>query len=173
MSKPPPVPELEFLKLSANHAELVSKLSALGCPTPDIRQFAEHVGEAWFRLGEEHLNEAKSLLSSGCRRAVYSRAYYAAYNASKGTRYLVKGIVSLKGDDHGKASMDLPDDFPDVEKWGQRLSALYENRLRADYDNWLTTAKDLTSSPDDAVTEADAFVNESRSYLNSKFGMKL
>lgn len=173
MSKSPPVHELQFLKLFANHAELSNRLLLLGCPTSDIQQFAMHVCEAWFHLGEEHLAEAKKLLAAGCLRATYSRAYYAAYNASKGARYLVKGIVSLKGDDHGKASSDLPDDFPNVATWGMKVSVLYENRLRADYENWSTTTKEFTINPDDAVADAEAFVAETRVYLNGKFGMSL
>jgi uncharacterized protein (UPF0332 family) len=173
MSKPPPIPELEFLSLFSNHAELASKLLKLGCPAPDISRFAEHVGKSWFGLGIQHLDEAKTLLSAGCSRAVYSRAYYAAYNASKGTRYLVKGKVSLKGDDHGRASTELPDDFPDLANWSQRLSTLYEHRLRADYDNWTNTPAEQSLSPQQAVIEADAFVEQTRIYLNTKFGLRL
>src|SRR5690606_23567879 len=98
---------------------------------------AQHVGAAWFHLGDAHLAEAKSLLrlKSTPHRAIYSRSYYAAYNASKSIRYLTMGFVSLKGDDHGKAA-ELPVDFPEKEKWAKAISTLYENRLRADYDNW-------------------------------------
>ena len=173
MSKKPPVDELEFLKLSANHLDLARKLSTLGFSTPDLNQYAQHVCEAWFRLGEEHLAEAKKLLLVGCPRAVFSRAYYAAYNASKGARYIVQGFVSLKGDDHGKASTDLPGDFPNVATWASRISVLYEHRLHADYDNWSNTSAGFILTPADAVDEAVAFINEARIYLNSKCGMTL
>ena len=177
MSKKPTVDELEFLKLSANHAELASKLATLGCPTPDIQEYAKYVGEAWFLLTEDHLTEAKKLLIAGCHRATFSRAYYAAYNASKSARYLVKGKVSLKGDDHSAASSeipdDFPDDFPDVARWVGRISALYEHRLRADYDNWSNTAGAFTLTPDAAVREAAEFIKDVSTYLNSKFGMTL
>lgn len=173
MSKKPPVKELEFLKLSANHAELARKLSTLGCPTPDIHQYAQYICEAWFHLGEEHLAEAKKLHKMKCRRSVFSRAYYAIYNASKGTRYMANGCVSLKGDDHGKASVDLPHDFPNSPDWTNTISMLYEHRLRADYDNWSDTADELTLRPIDAVAKAEAFIDEARTYLNAKFGTKL
>lgn len=173
MSKKPPVHELEFLKLSANHLELARKLSTLGCPAPDLHLYAQHVCEAWFHLGEEHLAEAKKLIAANCPRAAFSRAYYAAYNASKGTRYIAQGFVSLKGDDHGKASTDLPGDFPNDAVWAGKISLLYEHRLHADYDNWSNTAADLTLTPADAVAEAESFINEARAYLNSKYGMTL
>jgi uncharacterized protein (UPF0332 family) len=173
MSKKPPVHELEFLKLSANHLELTRKLSTLGCLNPDINQYAQHVCKAWFRLGEQHLEEAKKLLHAECLRAVYSRAYYAAYNVSKGTRYITKGFVSLKGDDHGKASTELPEDFPDVAAWASKISVLYEHRLHADYDNWSDTLSTYTLKPNVAVKEAEDFIGEARNYINNKFGMEL
>ncbi|MDO9013674.1 MAG: HEPN domain-containing protein, partial [Polynucleobacter sp.] len=173
MPKKPPVHELKFLKLSPNYFELTSKLSELGCPNHDINQYAQHVCEAWFRLGEQHLEEAKQLLHVGCLRAAYSRAYYAAYNASKGTRYIYKGFVSLKGDDHGKASTELPPDFPDVANWASTISVLYEHRLHADYDNWSDTPSTYTLQPNQAIKEAENFISEARDYINNKFGMEL
>jgi uncharacterized protein (UPF0332 family) len=173
MAKKPPVAELEFLKLSGNHLELDRKLSSLGCETPDIFAYAQHVCEAWFRLGEKHLTEAKLLVASGCNRAGFSRAYYAAYNASKAARYIKAGFVSLKGDDHAAASTALPGDFPDVAKWSMKISALYEHRLWADYDNWVDTEARFTLKPTDAVADAAAFIDETRAYLNSKCGMNL
>jgi len=172
MAKKPPVTELEFLKLSSNHLELDRKLSCLGCQTPDILHYAQHVCEAWFRLGEEHLVEAKLLVAAGCKRAGLSRAYYAAYNASKAARYIKAGFVSLKGDDHAAAST-LPGDFPDAAKWSMKIGTLYENRLWADYDNWTDTEARFTLKPTDAVADAAVFIDETRAYLNSKCGMNL
>ncbi len=172
MSKKPPVSELEFLKLSDNHLELKRKLSLLGCSSREISEYAQHVSEAWFRLGEKHLEEANLCESSGCSRAVFSRAYYAAYNASKAARYIRSGFVSLKGDDH-KAAPLLPGDFPEAEKWSMKLTVLYEHRLCADYDNWGDTQTRFTLKPADAIRDADGFINETRAYLNSKCGMIL
>lgn len=173
MTKRPPVSELEFLKLSGNHNELTRKLTTLAVPTPAIREYAAYVCEAWFRLAEEHLAESKLALAASCRRASLSRAYYAAYSASKSTRYIVQGSVSLRGDDHGKASQDLPGDFPDVAAWAQRITVLYENRLRADYDNWSATQSEFTLTPTQAVAEAESFVAAARAYLNSTYGIKV
>jgi uncharacterized protein (UPF0332 family) len=172
-TRPLPVPELEFLKLTSNHLELDRKLNQLGWTNAELRQFAVQVGTKWFELGKQHLDEAIRLNAAGCQRACFSRAYYAAYNASKAVRYLVKGIVSLKGDDHGKASIELPDDFPDVAQWSSKISALYEHRLRADYDNWTTTGAEQTLRPDAAINDATLFIDTARTYLNTKFGMNL
>ena len=122
------------------------------------------VASCWFRLAQEHLDDARVALSSGRSRAVYSRAYYGAYNASKAVRYLVNGEVSLKGDDHRKAS-ELPDDFPRVDHWSRVITELYEDRLRADYENWANTPAEHTHLPDECLRHADGFVAECRQYL--------
>lgn len=172
MSKAPPVSELEFLKLSGNHAELGSKLLQLGCPTPDIRQFAEHVCESWFNLGAQHLAEAKNVPVATCPRTVLSRSYYAVYNASKAVRYMVNGQVSLKGDDHKQAGM-LPDDFPEVALWSEKIVKLYGDRLYADYDNWTSTQSEFNSTPSKAIQIAEDFVTAARGYLNQKYNLSL
>jgi len=170
----PSVHELEFLKLTANHLEFGRKLNTLNFSNPSLIHHAEYIGAAWFHLADEHLKEAKSMLRLKIKphRAVFSRSYYAAYNASKSIRYLTAGSVSLKGDDHGKAT-DLPGDFPDKEQWATTLATLYENRLRADYDNWTTTGSDFSQSSRDAVKSAAAFLVEARMYINSKIGSSI
>jgi uncharacterized protein (UPF0332 family) len=173
MPTQPPIPELEFLKLSGNHQELANKLTKMGIPAPDLGEYAKHICQCWFRLAEEHLGEAKRALVGNCTRAVFSRAYYAAYNASKAARYIVQGRVSSKGDDHANASADLPKDLPNVAQWSQQITQLYEHRLRADYDNWSDTAANNFLTPADTVQAADAFVDEVRTYINAKFGMQL
>ena len=173
MAKQPPVSEQDFLRLTNNHNELSRKLANLNCHTPDILEFAKFVCEAWFKLGEEHLAEAKQLAQIGSVRGTCSRAYYAAYNASKAIRYLNNGFVSLKGDDHARASSELPDDFPDAATWSEKLSRLYELRLWADYDNWTTTIASLSSETTKAITDAEAFIGAARTFVNFKFTMTL
>jgi uncharacterized protein (UPF0332 family) len=168
--KKPPIPEQEFLKVAPNHGELTSKLTAIGTPVPDIFEYAKYVCRCWFSLAEEHLDEANKALAANCTRAVFSRAYYAVYNASKAARYIVRGGVSLKGDDHAKASTDLPQDLPNVDHWSQQITELYEHRLRADYDNWADTATSNSLTPANTVANATAFVTEARNYINTKFG---
>ncbi len=94
------------------------------------------------------------------------------YNASKAVRYIVVGAVSLKGDDHQKAH-DLPNDFPDVDQWSLRITRLYENRLRADYDNWNSTSAEYSMTTAEALSFADVFVSMTKTYLNTKFGTAL
>ncbi len=170
MPKRPPVHELEFMKLSRSHGELSAKLTTIGIPSPDLLEYAKHICECWFKLAEIHLNDAKAALAANCQRAVISRSYYAAYNASKAARYLVRGTVSLTGNDHASASTDLPDDLPNVAQWAQDITLLYEHRLRADYDNWSDTAASSTLTPGDAIAKATAFIDEVRGYVNAKFG---
>lgn len=132
MPKKPPIAELDFIKFTNNHAEFARRLQPLNVQSGDIIEYAQHVAKCWFELGGEHLVDAKLALENKRSRATYSRAYYAAYNASKAARYVVSGIVSLKGDDHGQAATNLPRDIPDVAKWSQVMTQLYECRLYAD-----------------------------------------
>jgi uncharacterized protein (UPF0332 family) len=173
MPKPPPISELDFIKLTSNHAEFGSKLARLAIASPSYGAYAEHVCECWFRLAEDHLREADVAVTSGCPRAAFSRAYYAGYNASKAVRYMVNGVVSLKGDDHGRAAVDLPGDLPSTATWSQNLTTLYEHRLRADYDNWQSSTTQNTLLPAQAVQIAREFLETARTYLSQKFGIIL
>jgi len=173
MAKPPIIDEREFLKITKNHGEFCQKLRSLGFGTAstDVIENAYHVGLSWLCLAFEHMKDAKAAEGTGSQRASYSRSYYAAYNASKSVRYIVTGAVSLSGDDHNHAS-DLPDDFPDVEKWTDAINNLREHRLKADYDNWASTAAELSLTPPQAVQLAETFMSEATKYLETKFGIK-
>lgn len=178
MQMPPlptsPTDERRFLKNIRNHAEFRRNLSDLSMvtdlPVFDGRVLA--VTGSWMKLGDEHMADAMAAHAAGRIRAAYSRAYYAAYSASKAVRYHVNGVVSLKGDDH-QAAPELPDDFPDVDRWSNLVAALYEHRLRADYDNWSNTASENTLAPDDCISQAQQFLAECRQYLLHKFGVTL
>lgn len=172
MPKQPPIHELKFLKYVPNHGELGRKLSELQLAAPDLAEYARHVAKCWYRLAESHLDDAQKARAVNCERATFSRAYYAAYNASKAIRYLVNGAVSLKADDHQKAP-ELPDDFPTPDVWSEKITKLYENRLLADYDNWSTTASEHSMTQDQALNAARDLLHETRNYLNSKYGMSL
>jgi uncharacterized protein (UPF0332 family) len=170
MPKQPPVHETEFLKISRNHRELARTLSTIGIQAPEVLEYAKQLSKCWFTLAEEHLREANAALAAHCERAVFSRSYYAAYNASKAVRYITNGAVSVKSDDHSKASADLPSDLPNVDQRAQEITQLYEHRLRADYDNWSDTTTSNTLTPADAISLADAFISEVRAHVNQKFG---
>ena len=157
-----------------NHAEFRKHLSDLSMVT-DLPIFDGKVltiTASWMILGDEHMADAMAAQTAGRMRAAYSRAYYAAYNASKAVRYHVNGIVSLKGDDHQAAS-ELPDDLPDVDRWSKLIVALREHRLRTDYDNWSNTAGENTLSANVCISEAQQFLTACRQYLLDKFGVSL
>lgn len=172
MAKPPVVDEREFLKLTRNHGEFSQKLKTLGhsAAASDLVENAHYVGLCWFWLADEHLKDGKISAGAGSDRAVYSRSYYAAYNASKSVRYVVAGAVSLAGDDHKDASK-LPDDFPDLAKWADAITRLREHRLIADYDNWTSTKSEFSMTSTEAIQLAEAFVAEAKVYLHTKFGL--
>lgn len=166
--------ELEFIREIANHREFCRKLAQLGLPDAEaaVRTQALTIGARWFLLGQEHLKEARLALRGGVRRAAYSRAYYAAYSASRSVRYIATGSVSLRGDDHQKAP-ELPGDFPEPTKWGPCITKLYQERLRADYENWRTPPTKFGINASTAVREAAAFVALCKRYLKSKHGVTL
>lgn len=173
MSKQPPIAEPEFIKLTYNHAEFARKLHDLNIGNSDINEYAHHVAKCWYILALEHLEDARVALANRRRRATYSRSYYAAYNASKATRYAVSGFVSLKGDDHAVAGTNLPKDIPDVAKWSQAVTQLYECRLYADYDNWANSTASLPLSPDQALETATEFLQVIKKYASDKMGLAL
>ena len=135
----------------------------------EVHRNAIFVGRRWLELGREHLEDATAALGTQKPRMVYSRSYYAAYNASKAVRYIVYGIVSLKGDDHTEAS-NLPDDFPHIDKWAEAIPKLREHRLLSDYDNWRVTRDSFELSLEEAVALAGDFVADAQAYLDGKYG---
>jgi uncharacterized protein (UPF0332 family) len=158
--------------MTGNHGQFRQRLVKLGqlAASKEIERYAHHVGLCWLRLALEHLEDARHSCTSGHNRAVFSRSYYAAYNASKAVRYIVGGFVSLKGDDHPKASSDLPDDFPQVDKWSEIVTQLFEHRLRADYDNWVGSAAENSLTAETALGLAQEFVDRCRAYLSARLG---
>jgi hypothetical protein len=169
----PPISELEFLNLSGNFKELSRKLRALGVPADAVDAQARHVCKCYLQLAYQHLEEAEGALSRPFARTVYSRAYYAAYSASKAARYFASGFVSLKGDDHKKAGVELPGDLDDLDSWSLLISDLREHRVRADYDNWHDTPANHTMAPDEALKRARNFVEAISRYLTEKHGISL
>jgi hypothetical protein len=174
MVKPPAIDEREFLKLTRNHGEFCDKLRTLGytAASADLIEIAQHIGLSWPRLAHEHLNDGRAAEKATSSRASCSRSYYAVYNASKAVRYIVSGMVSLKSDDHKDAS-ELPDDFPDVEKWTDAIIKFKEHRLRADYDNWIATQSEHSRTSAETIALAEGFLWETSTYLEAKFGIRL
>ena len=168
------VEELDFIQLVRNHREFKRQLEALGL-SPRLAVYDRKVRGvccAWLGLAHQHLREAKRAKTARLGRSVYSRAYYAAYSASKALRYLTAGVVSLHGDDHKKVG-DLPADFPNLAAWTLDLSVLYEHRLRADYDNWTKTKAENKFTLAQALDKAEAFVRDCETYLQKECGIQL
>jgi len=164
--------ERKALELLRNHAEFKATLVSLTM-NRDLTVLEQHVhavARRWFELARIHYADASAANASANPRAVYSRAYYAAYNASKAVRYVVRGSVSLKGDDHRRVA-DLPDKFPDVDSWTSQLPLLYEHRLRADYDNWSDTSAENTLTPSDCLAAAAKFLSAAEQFLMAEYGL--
>ncbi|MBI4908226.1 MAG: hypothetical protein HY820_31660 [Acidobacteria bacterium] len=162
------------LELLRNHAEFKTTLTSLSMRN-DLRTLDAHVhavARRWFELARAHYTEALGMDPSSSPRSVYSRAYYAAYNASKAVRYVVRGFVSLRGDDHKKVA-ELPDSFPDVDSWVAKLPQLYEHRLRADYDNWSDSLLENQLTPPECLAAAKAFIEVAEGFLVSEYGLKV
>lgn len=158
--------ELEFLRRVRNHKDQAALSTELGSADANkkVREKAVTIARKWFSLGQQHLSEGDAAVRANAERAGYSRAYYAAYSASKAIRYLKVGNVSLKGDDHQEVG-NLPEDFPDLDQWSKTLTELYESRLRADYDNWDSTAVAFKYSALDCVEHARNFLVEAERYF--------
>jgi uncharacterized protein (UPF0332 family) len=164
--------ERKSLELLKNHAEFRATLISLTMngDLPILESHVHAVARKWFELARLHLADASAADVRRNPRAVYSRAYYAAYNASKALRYVVRGAVSLRGDDHKKVA-DLPGAFPDVDSWTARLPLLYEHRLRADYDNWSDTSRENVLSPADCLSSAGMFLQAAEEFLRAEYGL--
>lgn len=175
MAKAPPIDGRKFLELTKNFGKASRDMSALGFAqtATEIVEFGHHIGLCWLKLALRHLADAKaSQKQKGTRRAVFSRSYYAVYNASKAVRYVAYGTVSLFGEDHQKAG-DLPDDFPNVANWAVDITRLREHRQKADYDGWEATTKEFSLTSKKCLELAKSFIGDATSYLDSKYGIKL
>jgi len=166
--------ERRALELLKNHAEFKATLVSLtmNADLPTLESHVHSVARRWFELARMHHADARAADIRRHPRSVYSRAYYAAYNASKAVRYVVRGFVSLRGDDHKKVA-DLPSSFPDVDSWVAKLPLLYEHRLRADYDNWSDTAVENVLSPADCLAAAGDFLNAAEQFLLAEYGLRI
>ena len=168
------IDHLGFWRDFKNHAELnrlIEKYKLRTVPD-DFNVVVHSVAKRWMKLADVHLKDAKMSCSLECRRTFYSRAYYAVYSASKSVRYIAKGFVSDKGDDHQKVS-DLPVDFPDYQKWGSFLRNMYKNRLVADYDGWTYSKRSLNADLALVFKESRAFVRTAKNYLRANHGIAL
>jgi hypothetical protein len=118
-----------------------------------------------YALGRNHYQFAIRQNNRAWRQKV-SRLYYAAYNVSRAARLCVHGEYSMDSSDHKKITL-LPDDFPNKNKYSNRLGVLRDDRNLCDYDH---TAKllDLVVGPHDAIELVQQFLEDTKSYLNGR-----
>lgn len=154
-----------------NHG-LVKRVLSSFCGTTSLEFLDEAVrrqARAWFRLGVEHARVARALSGKKTRdwRSVVSRAYYAAYNASRAVRYLVDGQVQMDVTDHKKVG-ELPRDFPDRGDWTVFLTDLHDARNKSDYDPWPETIRELPRTPGELLSGAATFLRAAAEYLRGR-----
>jgi hypothetical protein len=118
-----------------------------------------------YALGQSHYYFAVRQNNRSWRQKI-SRLYYAAYNVSRAVRLCVNGEYSVDSSDHKKIEA-LPDDFPDKNKYANRLGVLREDRNLCDYDH---TAKltDLVVGANDAAVLVQQFLKDAQGYLTRR-----
>jgi hypothetical protein len=118
-----------------------------------------------YALGRSHYNFAIRQNNRSWRQKV-SRLYYGAYNVSRAIRLCVNGEYSIDSSDHRKIEI-LPDDFPNKNRYANRLGVLRDDRNLCDYDH---TAKltDLIVGVNDATELVQQFLNDAQSYLKRR-----
>lgn len=139
-----------------------SALDAIeSCLCENVRQL--------FELARQHLSLATKLTATHWRHSV-SRAYYAAYSAARAVRLYTTGEYSTDVKDHQRFDQ-LPDDFPQRERFANQLSVLRDDRNLSDYDH-SATAEELVLGRSDSIALAREFLDEAKGYFSSK-GLRL
>ena len=153
-----------------NHGKVLNLLTQMagGANLSWYNDRVHAVARQWLLLASQHLRIARQLVAAPRYwRATVSRSYYAAYNASRSVRYVVKGQIRLDGEDH-QAVGELPDDFPLKAKWSTFLTDLRKDRNIADYDAWPGMRGSLSLEPTDSFSGAEDFVKTSKAYLRGR-----
>jgi len=137
--------------------------------TPSLAAYDEAVKTTCryhITLASDHLAAARSSKGPHWRTRV-SRAYYAAYAASRAVRFYVTGGFSSEVEDHKKVA-ELPDDFPGLADWNDALTQMRHDRNLADYDAWPDCREKLNKPPLDTFDLASRFVQEAKRYLRAR-----
>lgn len=152
----------EKLRLFSEGASLCARAGV------SIIQLQQQAAEDRMQLARRHLVDArKSLKAKPIQaRSTVSRAYYAMYHAARAATY-----ISFGGDDHEAHSAlpgKLPDDFPDVAKWKNKLKDARLERNRADYDPYPKNEKAFEPSAKRLLIEAQDLLTKADAYIKSK-----
>lgn len=118
-----------------------------------------------FSLGMEHLEFARAAEKKHWRQII-SRAYYAAYNASRAVRLHDEGVYSTDVSDHEKI-VKLPATLPNRATYETELKVFRSDRNVADYDH-IATIHDLAKTPQEWLTLADEFIHDARTFLTGR-----
>jgi hypothetical protein len=118
-----------------------------------------------YALGRGHYYFAVRQNNRSWRQKI-SRLYYAAYNVSRAVRLCVNGEYSIDSSDHKRIEV-LPDDFPNRNRYANRLGVLRDDRNLCDYDH---TAKltDLVVNVSDAAELVQQFLKDAHRYLKQR-----
>lgn len=81
-------------------------------------------------------------------------------------RLCVSGEYSVDASDHKRIEM-LPDDFPNNNKYGNRLGVLRDDRNLCDYDHTARLA-DLVVGVNDAAELVQQFLKDAQGYLKQR-----
>jgi hypothetical protein len=118
-----------------------------------------------YALGRSHYYFAIRQNNRSWRQKI-SRLYYAAYNVSRAVRLCVNGEYSTDSNDHRRIET-LPDDFPNKNKYANRLVVLRDDRNLCDYDHTAKLA-DLVVSVNDAAELVQQFLKDAQGYLKRR-----
>ena len=99
-----------------------------------------------------------------------SRMYYGAYTACRSVRLFDSGAYLTDVKDHQKFN-ELPNDFPQRNRFANQLAILREDRNLCDY-NHSARAADLVLGTNTTEQLVGEFLAEVRNYLRSK-GMEV
>lgn len=118
-----------------------------------------------FVLGRSHYYFAVRQNNRSWRQKI-SRLYYGAYNVSRALRLCVNGEYSMDSSDHKKIEM-LPNDFPNKNRYANRLGVLRDDRNLCDYDHTAKLA-DLVVGVHDATELVQQFLEDAQNYLKRR-----
>jgi len=147
-------------KLKDNLAYIVDSVAISAIETEICTNVAQ-----LYVLGRRHYFFALRQNNRSWRQKM-SRLYYAAYSVSRAVRLCVTGEYSMDSSDHKRIEI-LPDDFPNKNKYANRLGALRDDRNLCDYDHTAKLA-DLVVGVNDAVDLVAQFLKDAQSYLKNR-----
>lgn len=159
--------ERRLLDASGNTLRLINQVAPLLSADSEasLRSAHDENVRRLYRLGREQYRFARRLSAASWRQAV-SRLYYGGYNAVRAVRLAVDGSYSQDASDHRKVG-ELPDDFPDRVRYGNRLRALRSDRNLCDYDH-LAVVADLVELPDGWAALVRELLDAARDYLGDR-----